>query len=209
MGADSGVLIRALSDGPATALTGGSLLARRWNLAERANNKRQYPAKPHRRTAFRSAGQNGEDSPGSLPGSTTQASQSWAAWRAAHQRLQGDLWGVIWLNARIADEPAAGEGTSRLLGTAAATVNHSRIFERGSSMAIGPPSSKRVLNSSLERKIMSADEAAGLIRSGEQIGMSGFTGSGYPKAVPIELARRIAEANFRGQKFQVSVFTGA
>ena len=27
--------------------------------------------------------------------------------------------------------------------------------------------------------------------------------------MPIELARRIAEANFRGQKFQVSVFTGA
>ena len=56
---------------------------------------------------------------------------------------------------------------------------------------------------------MSADEAASLIRSGDQIGMSGFTGSGYPKAVPVELARRIADANFRGQKFQVSVFTGA
>ena len=67
----------------------------------------------------------------------------------------------------------------------------------------------RVLNNELAKKIMSADEAAALIRSGEQVGMSGFTGSGYPKAVPIELARRIADANFRGQKFQVSVFTGA
>ncbi len=67
----------------------------------------------------------------------------------------------------------------------------------------------RVLNSKLESKIMSAAEAAALIRSGDQIGMSGFTGSGYPKAVPIELAHRIAEAHFRGQKFQVSVFTGA
>ncbi len=56
---------------------------------------------------------------------------------------------------------------------------------------------------------MSADEAAALIHSGDQVGMSGFTGSGYPKAVPIELARHIADANFRGQKFQVSVFTGA
>jgi len=65
------------------------------------------------------------------------------------------------------------------------------------------------MNSELAQKIMSADEAAALIRSGDQVGMSGFTGSGYPKAVPIELARRIAEANFRGQKFQVSVFTGA
>jgi len=56
---------------------------------------------------------------------------------------------------------------------------------------------------------MSAAEAAALIRSGDQIGMSGFTGSGYPKAVPMELARRISEAHFRGEKFQVSVFTGA
>jgi len=67
----------------------------------------------------------------------------------------------------------------------------------------------RVLNSNLESKIMSAAEAAALIRSGDQIGMSGFTGSGYPKEVPVELAHRIAEAHFRGQKFQVSVFTGA
>lgn len=72
-----------------------------------------------------------------------------------------------------------------------------------------PITTNRVLNSRLAQKIMSADEASGLIKSGDQIGMSGFTGSGYPKAVPIELARRIAEANFRGHKFRVSVFTGA
>ena len=74
--------------------------------------------------------------------------------------------------------------------------------------AIVSPST-RLLNSRLARKIMGADEAASLIKSGDQIGMSGFTGSGYPKAVPIELAHRIAEANVRGQNFQVSVFTGA
>src|SRR5579864_6587227 len=71
------------------------------------------------------------------------------------------------------------------------------------------PTTARVLNSHLAQRIMSADEAAGLIQSGDQIGMSGFRGSGYPKAVPIELVRRIADANFRGQKFRVSVFTGA
>src|ERR1019366_2099510 len=74
---------------------------------------------------------------------------------------------------------------------------------------IVPSTTARVLNSSLAQKIMSADEAAALIKSGDQVGMSGFTGSGYPKVVPIELARHIANANFRGQKFQVSVFTGA
>ena len=76
-------------------------------------------------------------------------------------------------------------------------------------MAIASASTSRVLSSRISSKIMSAAEAAALINSGDQIGMSGFTGSGYPKAVPLELAHRIAEATFRGQKFQVSVFTGA
>jgi len=67
----------------------------------------------------------------------------------------------------------------------------------------------RVLNASLAARTMSAEEAAALIQHGNQIGMSGFTGSGYPKAVPMALARRIADANLRGQKFQVSIFTGA
>jgi succinyl-CoA:acetate CoA-transferase len=75
-------------------------------------------------------------------------------------------------------------------------------------MSITSPAT-RVLTSKLERKIMSAETAAGLIQSGDQIGMSGFTGSGYPKAVPIELAHRMADAHFRGEKFQVNVFTGA
>lgn len=70
-------------------------------------------------------------------------------------------------------------------------------------------SSARILNSVLAQRVMSAQEAAALIHSGDQIGMSGFTGSGYPKAVPTELARRISDENLRGHKFQVSVFTGA
>ncbi|MGA7169001.1 MAG: acetyl-CoA hydrolase/transferase family protein [Candidatus Sulfotelmatobacter sp.] len=74
---------------------------------------------------------------------------------------------------------------------------------------VSPTTTTRVLNSASAKKIMSAEEAAALIKSGDQIGMSGFTGSGYPKVVPIELAHRIADAHFRGQKFQVSVFTGA
>ncbi len=70
-------------------------------------------------------------------------------------------------------------------------------------------SSSRVLNPTLAQRVISADEAAALINSGTRIGMSGFTGSGYPKSVPLALARRIADANFRGHKFQVSIFTGA
>ena len=45
--------------------------------------------------------------------------------------------------------------------------------------------SNRVLNKVLAQRVMSGEEAAALIQTGSQIGMSGFTGSGYPKAVPI------------------------
>ncbi len=76
-------------------------------------------------------------------------------------------------------------------------------------MATAVQNTSRIHNSKLVEKIMSAEEAAALIQSGDQVGMSGFTGSGYPKEVPIALARRIAEAHIHGQKFQVSVFTGA
>ena len=39
--------------------------------------------------------------------------------------------------------------------------------------------------------------------------MSGFTGSGYPKAVPMALARRIEQAQARGEEFRIGVWTGA
>ena len=42
----------------------------------------------------------------------------------------------------------------------------------------------------LRSRITDADSAAALIRPGETIATSGFTGSGYPKAVPQALARR-------------------
>ncbi len=67
----------------------------------------------------------------------------------------------------------------------------------------------RILCKSLEGKIMSADEAAALIDSGENVGMSGFTGSGYPKAVPLALANRIEKAHEDGEKFRIGVWTGA
>ena len=71
------------------------------------------------------------------------------------------------------------------------------------------PAENRVMNSVLAQRVMSGEEAAALIQPGWQIGMSGFTGSGYPKAVPLALARRITDAHLRGQKFKVSIFTGA
>ena len=56
---------------------------------------------------------------------------------------------------------------------------------------------------------MSAEEAAALIPFGVNVGMSGFTGAGYPKAVPSALAKRIMDANLHGKKFRIGVWTGA
>jgi succinyl-CoA:acetate CoA-transferase len=56
---------------------------------------------------------------------------------------------------------------------------------------------------------MSPDDAAAFIRPGDNVGMSGFTGAGYPKEVPGALVRRVEEAAHQGERFAVSVWTGA
>ncbi|MBD3802727.1 MAG: acetyl-CoA hydrolase/transferase family protein [Thioclava sp.] len=56
---------------------------------------------------------------------------------------------------------------------------------------------------------MSAEEAAQLIDNGATIGMSGFTGSGYPKAVPMALAARIEAEHAAGRPFKVKIWSGA
>jgi succinyl-CoA:acetate CoA-transferase len=67
----------------------------------------------------------------------------------------------------------------------------------------------RILNAAMRSKIMSAEEAAALIQSGMNVGMSGFTGAGYPKLVPTALAKHIMDANLNGKKFKIGVWTGA
>ena len=57
----------------------------------------------------------------------------------------------------------------------------------------------RIQNADLHTKIMSAEQAAALIPIGANVGMSGFTGAGYPKAVPQALAARLAELHAAGQ----------
>ncbi len=71
------------------------------------------------------------------------------------------------------------------------------------------PEASRILHPGLRQKIMSADVAAELIRHGDHVGMSGFTGAGYPKAVPAALARHIERANQDGGHFRIGVWTGA
>ena len=67
----------------------------------------------------------------------------------------------------------------------------------------------RILCTRLRDRIMSADQAAALIQPHDTIGMSGFTGAGYPKALPLALARRIEAEHAQGHPFKISVWTGA
>ena len=67
----------------------------------------------------------------------------------------------------------------------------------------------RIRSKRVADKVITAAEAAELIAPGMTVGMSGFTGAGYPKAVPAALARRITEARQSGEPFTVSVWTGA
>ena len=48
----------------------------------------------------------------------------------------------------------------------------------------------RIRHKGLKSTVMSAEAAAALIPNGSVVGMSGFTGAGYPKAVPTAIARR-------------------
>ena len=62
----------------------------------------------------------------------------------------------------------------------------------------------RVRNKALHAKIVSAEEAAALIKPGMNIGASGFTPAGYPKAVPLALAERMKQ-----EPFTINLWTGA
>ena len=69
--------------------------------------------------------------------------------------------------------------------------------------------STRIQHASLRNLVMSSDEAAALIHPGMTVAMSGFTGAGYPKAVPGALASRMNDAHARGDDFRIRILTGA
>lgn len=70
-------------------------------------------------------------------------------------------------------------------------------------------SEDRIRNAQLRARVVSAEAAAALIGDGETVAMSGFTGSGYPKAVPMALATRIEATHAAGQPFKINLLTGA
>ncbi len=62
----------------------------------------------------------------------------------------------------------------------------------------------RIRRSQLLEKVMPAAEAARLIQNGMNVGTSGFTPAGYPKAVPLALAERAKE-----EPLKINLWTGA
>ncbi|MEQ6434920.1 acetyl-CoA hydrolase/transferase family protein [Comamonas sp. w2-DMI] len=58
-------------------------------------------------------------------------------------------------------------------------------------------------------RIMTAEQAAELIPHGTNVGMSGFTGAGYPKALPQAIATRARAEHAAGKPYRINVWTGA
>ncbi len=65
---------------------------------------------------------------------------------------------------------------------------------------------KRILCEELKGKIMTAEQAIEFIKPSMVIAASGFTPSGYPKAVPLALAEKIERT---GGKYDLTLITGA
>ncbi|MGL3807708.1 acetyl-CoA hydrolase/transferase family protein [Paeniglutamicibacter sp. R2-26] len=57
--------------------------------------------------------------------------------------------------------------------------------------------------------LMPAEQAAALVKPGMTVAMSGFTGAGYPKAVPGALAGLMEAEHAAGRDFKINVLTGA
>lgn len=74
-----------------------------------------------------------------------------------------------------------------------------------------PPRStvSRITCPVLKNRVTTADLAAEEVHPGNSVGMSGFTGAGYPKALPAALAQRMERAHESGAEFRIGLWTGA
>ena len=56
---------------------------------------------------------------------------------------------------------------------------------------------------------LTAAEAASLVKDGDNIGLSGFTPAGTPKAVTAEIAKIAHAEHEAGRPYKIGIFTGA
>jgi succinyl-CoA:acetate CoA-transferase len=73
-------------------------------------------------------------------------------------------------------------------------------------MVIAMDYHERIRCRALQDKIITAETAAAMIQDGMLVGTSGFTPSGYPKVIPLALAKRIKES---GEQLKIDLMTGA
>ena len=64
--------------------------------------------------------------------------------------------------------------------------------------------SDRIRNKAYMSRVTTAEKAAELIYPDDIVAVSGFTPAGYPKAVPLALAKRIER-----EHFQITLYAGA
>lgn len=67
----------------------------------------------------------------------------------------------------------------------------------------------RIRNASLRNKVMSAEQAAEFVKNGMNLAITGFTGAGYPKALPAAIANKAKAAHAKGEAFSIGMVTGA
>lgn len=67
----------------------------------------------------------------------------------------------------------------------------------------------RIKHEGLHNKVMSADTAAEFIKDDMVVGISGFTGAGYPKALPTAIANKARNLHAKGESFGIRMITGA
>ena len=65
---------------------------------------------------------------------------------------------------------------------------------------------ERIRCKQLKDKVITAEAAAAMVQDGMLVGASGFTFSGYPKAIPLALAKRVKES---GEHLKIALMTGA
>lgn len=92
----------------------------------------------------------------------------------------------------------------KMLGTHKKEYGSDIDLNEGGLLMIGKEDILDRVCRSLHDKIATAEEAAAIIKPGMRIGTSGFTPSGYPKAVPLALAERMKK-----DPFKVDLWTGA
>ena len=68
---------------------------------------------------------------------------------------------------------------------------------------------ERIKHEGLRAKIMPAEQAAEFVQNGMTLAITGFTGAGYPKALPTAIAERAKAAHARGEAFAIGMITGA